>query len=212
MSATLRGLYAITDGTPAPRLLSSVEAAIRGGARLLQYREKSAAPARRLEEARALLELCRGHGVPLIINDDVALAAATGADGVHLGKHDGSLAEARVRLGPRAVIGVSCYDSLPRAIEAAQAGADYVAFGSFFDSASKPGALRAPLSLLTEARARLDIPICGIGGITPENGAALVSAGADMLAVIQGVFSAPDMTAAARAYSTLFTPARKPPQ
>lgn len=203
MSA-LRGLYGITDGAPLPRLLGSVEAAIRGGARLIQYREKSMDAARRTAEARALLELCRGHGVLCIINDDVELAAAIGADGVHLGKDDGRVDAARVSLGPRAVIGVSCYDSLERALQAAHDGADYVAFGSFFGSASKPAAVRAPIMLLKEARARLGIPLCAIGGITPANGRELVQGGADMLAVIQGLFGAADVNAAAKSYASLF--------
>ena len=203
---TLHGLYALTDTglTPGVKLTAAVEAAIRGGARLVQYRDKSGDTARRAEEARALVELCRGHGVPLIVNDDVELAAAADADGVHLGKDDGDPASARVRLGPRALIGVSCYDSLERAVAAARAGADYVAFGSFHPSDSKPGAVRPPASLLDDARRRLGIPLCAIGGITPENGAALVTAGADMLAVIRGLFAAPDVTAAARAYARLF--------
>ena len=200
----LHGLYGITDGSPLPRLLASVEAAIRGGARLIQYREKSAATARRTLEAQTLLELCRGRGVLFIINDDVELTAAIGADGVHLGRDDGGVDLARVQLGPRAVIGVSCYDSLDRALQAAHDGADYVAFGSFFASASKPAATRAPLSLLKDARARLGIPLCAIGGITPANGGELVQAGADMLAVIQGLFGAADVQSAAKAYSKLF--------
>ena len=204
--STLHGLYALTDTglTPGAKLTAAVEAAIRGGARLVQYRDKSGDAARRAEEARALVELCRGHGVPLIVNDDVELAAAADADGVHLGKDDGDPAAARVRLGPRALIGVSCYDSLERAVAAARAGADYVAFGSFHPSDSKPGAVRPPASLLGDARRRLGIPLCAIGGITPENGAALVAAGADMLAVIRGLFAAPDVTAAAKTYARLF--------
>lgn len=201
--STLRGLYGITDGAPLPKLLSSVEAAIRGGARLIQYRDKSSDPARRGLEAEALVELCRGHGVPLIVNDDVELAAAVDADGVHLGKEDGRVDAARVRLGPRAIIGVSCYDSLERALQAAHDGADYVAFGSFFASSSKPAAARAPLSLLRDARSRLGIPLCAIGGITPGNGGELVQAGADMLAVIQGLFGSADVTAEARRYARL---------
>ncbi|HEX2668305.1 MAG TPA: thiamine phosphate synthase [Gammaproteobacteria bacterium] len=201
---SLRGLYAITDGAPLPELLTTVEAALRGGARLVQYREKSADAARREGEARMLVELCRGHGVPLIVNDDVELAAAVGADGVHLGKDDGEVSAARVCLGPQALIGVSCYDSLERALAAARDGADYVAFGSFFASGSKPAAVRAPLSLLEGARGQLGIPLCAIGGVTPENGAALVAAGADMLAVIRGVFAAEDVETAARSYATLF--------
>ena len=202
---SLRGLYAITDGAPLPGLAASVEAAVRGGARLVQYREKSTDAARRTAEVRAVLEVCRGHGAALIVNDDVELAAAIGADGVHLGKDDGEVSAARVRLGPQAIIGVSCYDSLERALIAAREGADYVAFGSFFASGSKPGAVRAPLELLMEARAKLDIPLCAIGGITSGNGGALVQAGADMLAVIQGLFAAPDVELAAKAYSRLFT-------
>ena len=202
----LRGLYAITDGRLLPSLLPGVEAALRGGARLVQYREKSADPARRTAEARALVDLCRSHGVPLIVNDDVELAASLGADGVHLGKDDGDIGPARVRLGPRAIIGVSCYDSLERAVQAAHAGADYVAFGSFFASASKPDAVRAPLGLLTAARARLGIPLCAIGGITPDNGGGLLQAGADMLAVIHGLFGTADIRAAAEGYSRLFKP------
>jgi thiamine-phosphate pyrophosphorylase len=202
MNSPLRGLYAITDG--GPRISAAVEAAIRGGARLVQYRDKSADPARRLAEGRGLLELCRGHGRPLIVNDDVGLAAQLGADGVHLGKGDGRVQDARVRLGPHAVIGVSCYDSLERALQAAHDGADYVAFGSFFASDTKPEAVRAPLALLTEARQRLSIPLCAIGGITSDNGAELVSAGADMLAVINGLFAAEDVEREARRYTALF--------
>lgn len=206
MSGMLRGLYALSDTElcPGARLLPAVEAAIRGGARLVQYRDKSRDAVRRAAEARALVELCRGHGIPLIVNDDVELAAAVGADGVHLGKDDGDPGLARVRLGPRAIVGASCYDSLERAVAAAQAGADYVAFGSFFPSETKPGAVRARPTLLTEARRRLSIPLCAIGGITPENGRALVESGADMLAIIRGLFAASDVTSAARAYSKLF--------
>jgi thiamine-phosphate pyrophosphorylase len=204
MNTSLRGLYAITHGRP--DIIAAVEAAIRGGARLVQYRDKSADPGRRRSEARALLELCHGHGVPLIVNDDVVLAAEVGADGVHLGKDDGRVQDARVQLGPRVLIGVSCYDSLERALQAAHDGADYVAFGSFFASGSKPTAVRAPFALLTEARQKLSIPLCAIGGVTPDNGASLVAAGADMLAVIQGLFNADDVTVAARDYSKLFRP------
>ncbi|MGE5626391.1 MAG: thiamine phosphate synthase [Bacillota bacterium] len=206
MSAGLRGLYAIADTEliPGPALPPAVEAAIRGGARLVQYRDKSGDAARRASEARALLEICRGHGVPCIVNDDVELAAAVGADGVHLGKDDVDPKAARVRLGPRALVGVSCYDSLERAVATVRAGADYVAFGSFFPSDTKPGAVRPSLELLTEARRRLSIPLCAIGGITPENGGTLVNAGADMLAVIRGLFAAPDIAAVARAYARLF--------
>ena len=204
--SALRGLYAVTDGTltPGDGLPAAVEAAIRGGARLVQYRDKSADAARRRREAVALAALCGGHGVPLIVNDDVELALESGADGVHLGRDDAALAMARVRLGPRALIGVSCYDSLENALAAAHGGADYVAFGSFYASDSKPGAVRAPLGLLAEARRKLNIPICAIGGITPENGVSLVASGADMLAVIRGLFAEKDVKAAAERYARLF--------
>ncbi|MGH8362672.1 MAG: thiamine phosphate synthase [Gammaproteobacteria bacterium] len=205
-SRLLHGLYAITDSgaAPATPLAEAAAAAIRGGARLVQYRDKSGDAARRLREAQALLAVCREYEVPLIINDDVDLAVEIGADGVHLGREDAPLDEARVRAGPRAILGVSCYDSLERAFAAEQAGADYVAFGSFFASPSKPQAVRAPLELLYVARQRLNVPCCAIGGITPENGAALVAAGADMLAVIRGLFASADIESAARRYARLF--------
>lgn len=205
-SHTLHGLYAVTDSslTRDTPLADVVAAAVRGGARLVQYRDKSTDHDRRTREVEALLKLSREHEIPLIINDDVELAAQLGADGVHLGREDAPLDEARVRLGPRAIIGVSCYASLKHAVAAQHAGADYVAFGSFYPSPSKPRATRAPLALLAEARQRLNVPICAIGGITPENGAALVAAGAEMLAVISGLFAQTDIEAAARKYAQLF--------
>jgi len=201
-----RGLYVITD----PELIADrdwvtqVEAAIAGGATLIQYRDKDATAAQRLERARALLACCRAHEVPLLINDDVALAAAVGTDGVHLGRDDAALAEARRQLGPRAIIGVSCYNQLPRALAAAEAGADYVAFGRFFPSRSKPLAVQAEVDLLRRARQELNIPVAAIGGITADNGAALIAAGADLLAVIHGVFGQPGVAAAARRLAGLF--------
>lgn len=201
----LYGLYAITnEASDACELSDRVARALRGGARAIQYRDKSSDAARRLREAEALRALCRAYNVPLIVNDDVELARAVGADGVHLGKDDASIAEARAILGAEAIIGVSCYNSLERALQAGSAGADYVAFGSFFPSSTKPAAVRASLELLRTARTQIRLPIVAIGGITPENGAQLVAAGADMLAVIQGVFGAPDPEAAARRYAVLF--------
>lgn len=201
-----RGLYAITDAglLPDERLTDAVAAAIRGGARLIQYRDKSHDSARRLAQATALNALCQDHGVPLIINDDVELAFAVGAAGVHLGRDDADITTARARLGPRALIGVSCYDRLDLALNAARAGADHVAFGAFFPSPTKPSEIRAPLDLLQQARARLDLPIVAIGGITPDNAAVLLAAGADYLAVVSGVFAQPDIQIAARRYATLF--------
>lgn len=202
----LRGLYVITDREliPSVRLLQAVSAAIHGGARLVQYRDKSADHSRRLQETQALLEVCREQEIPLIINDDVALAAEIAADGVHVGDEDAPLEEARVTLGPHAIIGVSCYASLDRALQAERAGADYVAFSSPFHSPTKPESEPAPLALLATAHARLSIPICVIGGIRPENGGALLAAGAEMLAVISGVFAQTDIEAAARRYARLF--------
>ncbi len=202
----LRGLYVITDSDLiAPgRLSSCVLAAILGGARIIQYRDKSRGADKRLWEARELGELCRAREVPMIVNDDVELAAAAGAAGVHLGKDDASVATARMRLGKQALIGVSCYNRLDLALEAAAQGADYVAFGSFFSSPTKRDAVRADIELLRRARSSLSLPIVAIGGITPGNGDALLAAGADCLAVISGVFGHTDVKAAARAYARLF--------
>ena len=186
----VQGLYVITRETEdsLDDWLAGVAAAIRGGAAVVQYRAK--APRDPVGEAAALLDLCRSAAIPLIINDDVELAAMIGADGVHLGREDGSLAAARKRLGADAIIGMSCYDSLERALDATAASADYVAFGRFFPSATKPQAPRARLETLQAARDKLTIPLVAIGGITADNGQPLVEAGADLLAVIEGVFSA----------------------
>lgn len=202
----LRGLYAITDTTLCARrgIEADVAAAIRGGAVMIQYRDKSNDSARREQEARALLKLCQQQQVPLIINDDVELARVIGADGVHLGGEDAALRAARGSLGQQALIGISCYDSLELARKAHRAGADYIAFGAFFDSPTKPATVRAPLALLREAGDNLRLPLVAIGGITPDNGATLVKAGANLLAVISGVFGGDDPEQAARAYAALF--------
>ena len=196
------GLYAITDG-PRAGLTDAVAAALRGGAALIQYRDKTADRDRRLGEVRALLGLCAAARVPLIVNDDIELAAAAGADGVHLGAGDAGIAAARDRLGADAIIGVSCYDSLARARAGAGTGADYLAFGAFFPSPTKPHARRATPALLREARA-LGLPLVAIGGITPDNARPLIEAGADFLAVVSGVFAAADPAVAARRYADLF--------
>ena len=200
------GLYAITDALliSDDRLIHAVEQAILGGARLIQYRDKSHDAARRQAQATALNQLCQRYAVPLIINDDVELAAQVGAAGVHVGKDDPAFAAARARLGGNAIIGVSCYDRLDLALEAAQAGADYIAFGAFFPSPTKPAEIRAPLELLRQARAALSIPIVAIGGITPDNAPLLLDVAADALAVVSGVFGQPDIQAAARRYANLF--------
>jgi thiamine-phosphate pyrophosphorylase len=200
----LRGLYAVTPETDdLARLRDLVGGAIAGGARLVQYRAKRLADRERRLQAESLLALCREHGVPLIVNDDLALAIAIGADGIHLGRDDGDPREARSRL-PGAILGVSCYDSVARAVAAAEAGADYVGIGSVFPSATKPLAVRSGLAILGEARRRARLPVAAIGGITPANAAEAVAAGADMLAVIASLFDAPDVAAAARALSRPF--------
>ncbi|HEY0180616.1 MAG TPA: thiamine phosphate synthase [Dokdonella sp.] len=200
--APLRGLYAISDG-PRADLLAACTAALDGGAALLQYRDKSADPARRRAEAGALRALCAARGVPLIVNDDVELAAEIGADGVHLGEHDAGVADARARLGAGAIVGVSCYASLERARRLAAAGADYLAFGAFFASPTKPHAVRATPALLAAAKP-LGLPLVAIGGITPENARGLIDAGADCVAAISCVFAAADVEAAARRFARLF--------
>jgi thiamine-phosphate pyrophosphorylase len=182
----------------------AARAALEGGATMLQYRDKTRDAGRRLQEAHELAALCRGFAVPLIINDDVGLARATGAAGVHLGEDDAAIAGARAALGAHAIIGVSCYDSLQRAQDAAAAGADYLAFGAFFPSTTKPGARRATPDLLRSAR-EFRLPLVAIGGITHENAGSLIAAGADLLAVVSGVFGADDIRAAARRYTGLFT-------
>lgn len=201
-----RGLYAITDAflLSDDRLTAAVEQVVLGGARLIQYRDKSRDDARRRAQARILNRLCQRHQVPLIVNDDVELAAQVGAAGVHVGRDDPAFATARARLGESALIGVSCYDRLDLALDAERAGADYVAFGAFFPSPTKPAEIRAPLDLLREAHAVLKVPIVAIGGITPDNAPLLLEAGADALAVVSAVFAQPDIREAARRFADLF--------
>ncbi len=208
MSTALRGLYAITDSQllQGGKLLPYVEAALKGGARLLQYRDKSDDQARRLREASQLAELCARHGASLLINDDAELAAKLGV-GVHLGQGDGSLAAARALLGRQAIIGATCHASLELAEQAAREGASYIAFGRFFSSQTKPGAPSATPELLEQASARFSLPITAIGGVSLDNGAELIARGADLLAVIHALFSALSATeveARARAFSALF--------
>ncbi|MDQ3269388.1 MAG: thiamine phosphate synthase [Pseudomonadota bacterium] len=201
---TCRGLYAITeDEHDTAQLLQRAQAVLEAGAAWLQYRNKSAAPDRRQEQALALLPLCRRHRIPLIVNDDWPLAARIGADGAHLGSDDGELRAAREALGPDALLGASCYDDLERARRAVKQGASYVAFGAFHPSSTKPGARRAGSELLTAA-AGLGVPRVAIGGITPDNARPLIDAGADLIAAISGVFGAVDPAAATRAYRSCF--------
>ena len=200
----IKGLYAVTpDLADTALLVSKVQIVLAAGARLLQYRNKTADGDTRREQAQALLDLCRHHGATLIINDDVALACALDADGVHVGRDDISVRDARARLGRGKIVGASCYDDIEKARAAAAHGADYVAFGSFFASSVKPGAVRAPLSLLTAARA-LALPVVAIGGITLDNARQLIDAGADAVAVISALFGAHDIGAATRGFCRLF--------
>ena len=202
----LRGLYAITDAreTDPQKIAHAVEQALLGGARIVQFRDKSDNRPRRLRSARALRELTRQHQALLIINDDVTLAAQSEADGVHIGRHDTELRKARSQLGADAIIGVSCYNQFLLAQQAAQAGADYIAFGRFFPSRTKPDAVPASLHLLQQAKQELDIPVVAIGGITTDNATPLIEAGADMLAVVDGLFAQPDIRAASEKLRKLF--------
>ena len=197
MNHHLCGIYAIANDSlvTSEHFLAAVEGALAGGVRLLQYRNKAAAaqPAdRRAAIGHELLELCQQYQVPLLINDDLELCAEIGAQGVHLGQRDGDCRYARARLGPDAIIGITCHDSLTLAQNAAADGADYVAFGRFFSSVTKPEATPAALDTLSGARKQLDIPLVAIGGINADNGASLIEAGADMLAVIHGLFGVLD--------------------
>lgn len=203
-----RGLYAITqtqnnqiNPKSADTLFEEATAAIRGGAAVIQYRDKN--PTNAPFVARELVNICHRHNIPLIINDDVELAIQSNADGVHLGKEDSEIIEARKRLGNAAIIGVSCYNSVERALTAQALGATYVAFGRFFTSTSKPLAAPADIDILRKAKTTIHLPIVAIGGILPENGSQLLAAGADLLAVIGGVFDH-DPEQSALAYQSLF--------
>lgn len=201
----LEGLYAITpDWADSARLVEVTEAVLKGGCKVLQYRNKSASPTLREAQAVALRDLTRRHDARLIVNDDLDLALAVEADGVHLGADDGDLAAARARLAPDRLLGASCYQRLDLARAARAAGADYVAFGSFFASPTKPLAGRADLALLGEAGAELDCPVCAIGGISLDNASGLVAAGAHLLAVISAVYNSADPERASRDFMQLF--------
>ncbi|MBL8396826.1 MAG: thiamine phosphate synthase [Candidatus Accumulibacter sp.] len=201
----LRGLYAVTpDNLPDDSLFDRVAQAITGGAVMVQYRDKRADGRRRAETARALLDLCRRHGVRLLINDDLSLALSIGADGVHLGAEDGDLRAARQALPAGAVLGASCYADFARARAAASAGVDYLAFGALYPSSIKPNAPPAPLSLFTRCRQELRVASCAIGGLTADNAAPVLRAGADLLAVISDLFEASNVAARAAAYLPLF--------
>ena len=204
-SRRVRGLYGVTpDAADTSSLVALVGAAVAGGMRLVQYRNKLAAPELRLEQARALKTVCARHGALMIVNDDVGVARAVDADGVHLGREDSSAADARQALGPEKLIGISCYNSLELARSAQTSGADYVAFGSFFPSRVKPGAVCASVVLLKQAKRELAVPIVAIGGITVANASQLIGAGANAVAVISALFAAPDVASAAAQFESLF--------
>lgn len=203
----MQGVYAITDELLMPEnnlLQTKVQAALEGGIRLLQYRNKLASPAVKLQQAQMLKSLCSTYQVPLLINDDLSLCQEVAAAGVHLGQNDGDVNQARRQLGPDAIIGVTCHDSIASALQAQEAGASYVAFGRFFASRTKPNALPARPEILHLAQQKLRIPIVAIGGINAENGASLLAAGADMLAVIHYLFSSPDVMARTKELNMLF--------
>jgi len=201
---TLAGLYAITPDEPdTDILLRKAGEALRGGASALQYRNKTAGAELRLKQGRALAALCRAAGAAFIVNDDLALALELAADGAHLGADDGDLVEARQRLGPNKLLGASCYNRMELAEAAAQAGADYLAFGSVFSSGTKPGAVRAPLAIFAEARRSFALPLVAIGGITLQNAAQAFAAGADAVAVISALFDAADIAECAAGFTRL---------
>lgn len=201
---SIRGLYAVTPNSADTALLvKQVSAAIEGGATLVQYRNKDADASLRLQQATRLLALCRGHGIPLIVNDHLDLCLAINADGLHLGGTDGDIDAARQCLGQNQLLGVSCYDRMELAVQAKQAGADYVAFGSCFRSGTKPMAPTAPLELLGKAK-QLSIAVVAIGGITAENADLVIAAGADAIAVIGALWMAQDVRRASQIFSNLF--------
>lgn len=205
----LSGLYVITDAliTDPEKTIQSVEQALAGGARVIQYRDKTSHHEQRVHVSYAIRKLTQQVNALFIVNDDVDLAKKVTADGVHLGKEDTKLNDARKQLGPNSLIGVSCYNRFDLAQEAAHKGADYIAFGSFFPSRTKPNAVKADIELLKRAHQELDIPVAAIGGISIENGLSLIEAGADMLAVVESVIGQTDIKAAARQFSALFNDA-----
>ncbi len=188
---------------PEASFMSMLQEALEGGARIVQMRDKRKPDSAMFERAVRIRELCQRHDALFLVNDHVELAAECGADGVHIGEDDQDYDDAKKIIHP-GIVGVSCYNDLERACRLAAAGADYVAFGSFFPSAVKPGARRADVSLLEEAVRRLDVPICAIGGITAEKAGGLVDSGADMIAVISDIWAAPSVSSRAREYAGLF--------
>lgn len=205
MPHKLRGLYAITpECADRDQLLGQVEAALAGGCRVLQYRDKQSAPDERVRRARALRALTRRFAACFLINDDLALAVRVEADGLHLGEDDGNLVAARAILGPDKILGASCYADFAAAERAVAAGVDYVAFGAVYPSPTKPQAKPATVDLFARAKMALAVPSCAIGGITLDNAPPLIAAGADLLAVITDLFNRPDIASRAAAFQRLF--------
>lgn len=201
-----RGLYVITDcvNFDTSDMLNKTELILEAGISVLQYRDKTHNPTLRQERALALQRLCKRYNTLFLINDDAVLAGRINADGVHIGREDAGYGECRELLGQHAVIGVSCYNQLQLALHAENDGADYIAFGSFYLTKTKTTEFKADTELLRQARSRLAVPVVAIGGITPENGAALVAAGADMLAVVSSVYSSPDPQRVVAEFNSLF--------
>ena len=209
MPNKLRGLYAITpECADGHRLLADIEAALSGGCRIIQYRDKQSAMPEQVARVRALRQITQRFGACLLINDDIALAHLIDADGVHLGQDDGSLVFARAILGPDKILGASCYADFAAAQIAEKAGVDYVAFGAVYPSLTKPDAASAAVDLFIRSKNELTVAVCAIGGITLENAAPLITAGADLLAVISDLFNAPDIALRAANYQRLFEEAQ----
>lgn len=201
----LRGVYAITSGqTSTALLLNEVQQALDGGIKVLQYRQKRLSYSQQIKQAELLLTYCRDYNCLFLINDNPRLAAEIAADGVHLGQSDTDIVKARELIGPEAIIGITCHDSLKLAQQAELKGADYVAFGAFFPSCSKPDANLAPLSLLTQAKKTLHCPVIAIGGINPDNAKQLINAGADMIAAIHALFASENISAQCTHFNQLF--------
>jgi thiamine-phosphate pyrophosphorylase len=195
-----------TKVIPRERFVETVEAAVRGGATMVQLREKETPREEVIRLAREVLAVTRRYGALLIVNDHPAIAREVGADGAHVGREDPPVAEARAMLGPEAIIGASCYGDVARAVAAEQAGADYVAFGTPFPSPTKPKRTDISLGIFREVKQQVKVPVFAIGGITIDNAPQVIDAGADGIAVVSGVFAAPDVEAAARALARLFSP------
>lgn len=185
-------------------MCENVQLAIKGGASLVQYRNKYAGPQLRLKQSTALLALCRAHNIPFIINDHLDLCAEIDADGLHLGNTDCDLGAARRLLGPDKIIGASCYYQIELAIKAQTEGASYIAFGDCFAPEIQPSVVSNCLDLIAKAKQTVDLPIVGFGSITLDNASQVIAAGADMLAVNSDIFLDDDVEGISRAYTKLF--------